>query len=102
MNKYDEALIDLLFLNEWILGLNIPDSEAVVQSRKLSRYISTLGELVNRAKPMKPLGISITHEGRCANCPSCNKLVHEQTKDAYNRPLHVCHCGQLIDWSDGK
>ena len=94
MSKYDEALKILI---EEVDEANCEYGNIRPSALKSVRDIE---ELVKRATPMKPLGISITHEGRCANCPSCNKLVHEQTKDAYNRPLHVCHCGQLIDWSD--
>ena len=47
----------------------------------------------DKATFKKPLGLSLTHDGRVGNCPFCKKLVREGSKN-------ICECGQKLDWSD--
>ena len=59
------------------------------------RAIGTVKEfkaLKEKAKPMKVKGISLTHEGRVGNCPTCGKLVRHQEQTVY------CSCEQRLDW----
>lgn len=59
-----------------------------------------LRELKAKETPKKTKGLSVNYEGRLGNCPFCNYLVHEQTKDIFNRKIKRCpNCGQVLDWS---
>ena len=90
MNKYQEAL-DILhgFAN----GNLIRETTCDYQRDKNDEYKDILQELVAKATPKKPLGLSLTHDGRVGNCPFCKKLVRERSKN-------ICECGQKLDWSD--
>lgn len=67
----------------------------MMKDRIAKDWIDVLPELVDKATPKKPKGISITHDGRVGNCPNCNKLVRECDYKA-----DICECGQALDWSD--
>lgn len=89
MDKHQEAL-DVLhgFAN----GNLIRETTCDYQRDKNDEYKDILQELVDKATPKKPLGLSLTHDGRVGNCPFCKKLVRERSKN-------ICECGQKLDWS---
>ena len=53
-------------------------------------------QLKEKATAKKVRGISLTHEGRVGNCPSCGSFIRNQEQTLY------CDCGQHLDWSEGK
>lgn len=96
MNKYQEALNilkenayeyteDTLDGEEWFLDYEPMDN--------VDEIAKPLQELVDKATSKKPLGISLTHEGKVGNCPYCHKFVREVD-------MTICECGQKLDWSD--
>lgn len=85
---------------DWLYALSVSCKEEVHEHRS-----SFLGEKYNLIKQLieehfdkethkKPKGISVTHEGRVGNCPSCGKFIREEQNK------HICDCGQRIDWSE--
>jgi len=64
-----------------------------------SKEKQIIQELVDKATPTKPTGISLGHDnGRVGNCPSCRRLVCDLTEDIFGKPLHICSCGQKLSW----
>lgn len=51
-------------------------------------------ELLEKAIPKKPKGVSLTHDGRVGDFPCCNKLVAE-----FDDKPNICKCGQRLDWN---
>lgn len=50
-------------------------------------------EAMEKQVAKRPLGISVTHEGRVANCPCCKKFITEQLSQ------NGCfYCLQKLDW----
>lgn len=47
----------------------------MINKKEIGEALDLCIELLEKATPKKPKGISLTHEGRVANCSSCNKLV---------------------------
>lgn len=70
------------------------------QYKVVLKALTELEEFKKRDTPTTPFHITSTYEGRVGNCPHCNKLVNELTVDAFNRPLHICGCGQKLDWEE--
>lgn len=87
MNKYQEALKNVKEVAKW------QQNTYVCYGYICDQDILALEELVEKATPKKPLGLSLTHDGRVGNCPFCKKLVRERSKN-------ICECGQKLDWSD--
>ena len=81
-----EELIDYIHMlyHNW----SVTD-EAYLNVMELAKKMS------DKATPKKPLGLSLTHDGRVGNCPFCKKLVRERSKN-------ICECGQKLDWSDER
>lgn len=102
MNKYQEALDFLCdHAMEYIEDFDWEENECgeyrYMNKEKLNANKSVLQELVDKATPKKPKGMSISHEGKLGNCPYCNRLVRNND----SKP-HVCLCGQALDWSDDQ
>ena len=95
MNKYQEAL-DRLVKHSCPQRTSCNECDMKGYCNRIAKdWIDVLPELVDKATPKKPKGISITHDGRVGNCPNCNKLVRECDYKA-----DICECGQALDWSD--
>jgi len=81
---------------EFFEGLVV--AEEALEEIQAYRAIGTVEECrtaVERMKPRKIKGRSLTHEGYVGNCPCCGKLValHDDNK--------ICRkCGQAFDWSE--
>lgn len=90
--NYQEILDDIanIVLDEAADGYNEPRT-----IRDFNYYqLEALQNLVDKATPKRPLGMSNTHEGRVGNCPNCRKLVGE------NDPKpEICICGQRLYWN---
>lgn len=91
-NKYQEALDRRK--EEFENMFNVLEIE---KNNVFYEDIEILQELVDKATPKKPKGISVTFDGRVANCPCCNTFVREQ-----NQKRNICKCGQIIDWEENK
>lgn len=95
-NKYQEAL-DFLF-DEAATECEIDNGELIsYDCTNKDKYLipaQTLQELIDKANPKQPKGLSVSHEGRLGNCPCCNKLVYEKS----SKP-NICECGQKLDWN---
>lgn len=102
MNKYQEALNFLCdHAMEYIADFDWEENDCgeyyPLDKDVLNANKSVLQELVDKATPKKPKGISISYEGKLGNCPFCNRLV--RLKDS--KP-NVCLCGQALDWSNDQ
>lgn len=86
MTKYQEALENVKEVAKWQRNIYIRYGYIC------GKDIEALEELVEKATPKKPLGLSLTHDGRVGNCPFCKELVRERSKN-------ICECGQKLDWS---
>ena len=103
MNKYQEALNTLYYLScdycefDYMKsdGLLSDDELDDIYKNKVEPSWQCLIELIEKATPKKAKGISITHEGRVGNCPSCNRFVRK-----VDIKPNICECGQALDWSD--
>lgn len=80
-----------------VAGCHVLSREAY---KLIEQALTELEEFKKRDTPTTPFHITSTYEGRVGNCPHCNKLVDELTVDAFNRPLHICGCGQKLDWKE--
>lgn len=59
---------------------------------KLGYVQKSIGHaIIGKSIPKKPLGISITHDGKVGNCPCCHKFVREID-------TIICECGQILYW----
>lgn len=86
MNKYQEALNILSTYS---------DENGVINTGPLS----TLQELVNRAKPKKPIKLYDKRRSKCPNCES--QLPFKKNAINKHMPRLYCdRCGQRIDWSE--
>jgi hypothetical protein len=87
-----EAIEELKRMNKFqsrVFG----ESHENVNKRILSRLMAI--EALEKQTPKKPIGLSVSHDGRLGNCPFCNKLVWEQS----DKP-NICDCSQKLDWSE--
>lgn len=96
MNKYQECLDYLKEHAYEIVEKYYDDSDSYYVFQPMDNVdeiAKPLQELVDKATSKKPLGISLTHEGKVGNCPHCNKFVREID-------TNICDCGQRLEWSD--
>ena len=103
MNKYQEALDFLCnhameYVEDYDWQENYDCGEfRPLNEEDLNAHKSILQELVDKATPTKPKGLSISHDGRLGNCPNCNKIVREK-----DEKKNICVCGQALDWSGNQ
>lgn len=90
-NKYQEALNRIVDDDYNFPHDHYEEDKAVAKERD----IEILQELVDKATPQKPKGISVSFDGRVANCPCCNTFIREQ-----DQKPNICKCGQVFDWSE--
>lgn len=81
----------------WNLAIDEVDRRRIPYD-DLRKSVKTLQKLIeehfDKETQKKPKGISVTHEGRVGNCPSCRKFIREEQNKNF------CDCGQKIDWSE--
>ena len=99
MNKYEKALEFLCdhamyYHDDYDWDGKLCGEYLPIKDSELERYKRPLQELVDKATPKKPKGVSLTHNGRVGNCPFCNKLVVE-----FDNKPNICECGQRLDWN---
>ena len=58
-------------------GFGQREGEHDLVYRRRFDFANTAIELVEKQIAKRPIGMSISHEGRLGNCPCCKKLVHE-------------------------
>lgn len=81
-------------LGQVIAFINIHGRQ--LDKEDMAKPIGVIKGLVDKSIPMKPKGLSISHEGRLGNCPNCNKVVWEVDDPHYHTDKE---CLQMLDWS---
>ena len=92
MNEHEEALHNLRQFVE-LFGEGYPQD---VEDFKLNECVKSFGELVEKAKPKKPIFPGENYFFLW-KCPSCNQDFISDSANNY-----CSNCGQALDWSEDE